>query len=184
MGRALGLLAILAFAFPTFADEAGRTDGPEGSEYGKGGYRQWRNGGAYYLEGFVGAAVVDIELDKTKREISETDLFAGINAGYMVEDWLTFQLGYGHISDQKTNLFSAGMKSSYDLDPFSYSFNLDAELYYPDVGSSKFGIVPGIGAEMRLNEHLHVGLCFQHDFIFADDNISINRFSGRVQFQF
>ena len=63
MGRALGLLAILAFAFPTFADEAGRTDGPEGSEYGKGGYRQWRNGGAYYLEGFVGAAVVDIELD-------------------------------------------------------------------------------------------------------------------------
>ena len=179
MRRVMCILAILALAVPTFADDSGRTDGPEGSEYGKGGYRYWSTGGAYFLEGFVGAAVVDTDL-----EVSETDLFSGVNAGYMVEDWLAVQLGFGHISDQKTNLFSAGMRSSYDLDPFSYSFSLDTELYSPDVGSTKFGIAPGVGAEMHLSERLHIGLLFQHDFIFADDNISINRFSGKIQFQF
>ncbi len=184
MRRATCILAILALAVPTFADDEGRTDGPEGSEYGKGGYRYWSTGGGYYLEGFVGAAVVDIEFDNSDPEVSQTDLFTGVNAGYMVEDWLAFQLGFGHISDQKTNLFSAGMRSSYDLEPFSYSFSLDTELYSPDVGSSKFGIAPGVGAEMHLSKRLQVGLRFQHDFIFADDNISINRFSGRVQFQF
>ncbi len=184
MRRATCILAILALAVPTFADDEGRTDGPEGSEYGKGGYRYWSTGGAYFVEGFVGAAVVDIEDDNSDLETSQTDLFTGVNAGYMVEDWLAFQLGFGHISDQKTNLFSAGMRSSYDLEPFSYSFSLDTELYSPDVGSSKFGIAPGVGAEMHLSKHLQVGLRFQHDFIFADDNISINRFSGRVQFQF
>lgn len=179
MRRVMCILAILALAVPTFADDSGRTDGPEGSEYGKGGYRYWSTGGAYFLEGFVGAAVVDTDL-----EVSKTDLFSGVNAGYMVEDWLAVQLGFGHISDQKTNLFSAGMRSSYDLDPFSYSFSLDTELYSPDVGSTKFGIAPGVGAEMHLSERLHIGLRFQHDFIFADDNISINRFSGKIQFQF
>ena len=179
MRRVMCILAILALAVPTFADDSGRTDGPEGSEYGKGGYRYWSTGGAYFLEGFVGAAVVDTDL-----EVSETDLFSGVNAGYMVEDWLAVQLGFGHISDQKTNLFSAGMRSSYALDPFSYSFSLDTELYSPDVGSTKFGIAPGVGAEMHLSERLHIGLRFQHDFIFADDNISINRFSGKIQFQF
>jgi hypothetical protein len=184
MRRATCILAILAFAVPALADDSGRTDGPEGSEYGKGGYRYWSTGGAYFVEGFVGAAVVDIEFDDSDREVSRTDLFSGVNAGYMVEDWLAFQLGFGHISEQKTNLLSAGMRSSYDLDPFSYSFSLDTELYSPDVGSTKFGIAPGVGAEMHLSERLHVGLRFQHDFIFADDNISINRFSGKIQFQF
>ena len=172
MRRVMCILAILALAVPTFADDSGRTDGPEGSEYGKGGYRYWSTGGAYFLEGFVGAAVVDTDL-----EVSKTDLFSGVNAGYMVENWLAVQLGFGHISDQKTNLFSAGMRSSYDLAPFSYSFSLDTELYSPDVGSTKFGIAPGVGAEMHLSERLHIGLRFQHDFIFADDNISINWFS-------
>ena len=182
MRRATCIFAILALALPAAADDTGRTDGPEGSEYGKGGYRYWRTGGAYYLEGFLGAAIV--EFDGSDLEVSETDLMSGLYGGYMVEDWLAFQLGYGHISDQQTNLFSAGMRSLYDLDPFSYSFSLDAELYSPDVGSSKFGIAPGVGAEMHLNDHLQVGLRFQHDFIFADDNISINRITGRIQFQF
>ena len=61
MRRVMCILAILALAVPTFADDSGRTDGPEGSEYGKGGYRYWSTGGAYFLEGFVGAAVVDTD---------------------------------------------------------------------------------------------------------------------------
>jgi len=41
-----------------------------------------------------------------------------------------------------------------------------------------------VGAEMILNDHLRVGLGFQHDFIFADETISVNRFTAKVQFDF
>lgn len=161
--------------------ETGRTDGAEGSEYGKGGY--WRYGpeGRFYAEGFFGAATVDIE---NGTDSSRTDLVSGFNLGYMIEDWLAFQMGYGHIADQKTNLFSGGIRSAYNLEPFNYYFSLDAELYSPEGGEDRFGIVSGAGAEVILNDHLRVGLRFQHDFIFADEAISINRFTAKVQLDF
>ena len=43
--------------------EPGRTDGPEGSEYGKGGYRYYRTGGAFFVEGLLGAAAVHFVLE-------------------------------------------------------------------------------------------------------------------------
>ena len=177
---------VLALAVGAWADEAetGRTDGSEGSEYGKGGYWRYRTGGQFYLEGYFGSATVDIEDDEIGLKFSENDLVSGINAGYLIEDWLAFQLGYGHISDQNTNLFSIGMRSLYTMEPFSYYTSLSAELYSPDGGDDKFGIVPGVGAEMILNDHLRVGLGFQHDFIFADETISVNRFTAKVQFDF
>ena len=101
-----------------------------------------------------------------------------------VEDWIAVQLGYGFIGDQQTNLFSGGMRSSYDLHPFIYFFSLDAELYSPDGGSAHFGIVPGVGAELALRDNLRVGLRYQRDFVFADDRIDINRFTAKLQFGF
>ena len=179
-------IALLALAATAGADEPepGRTDGPKGSEYGKGGYRYYRTPGEFYLEGFLGAAQVDTKSEYPDKDFSKTDLMAGFNAGYLIEDWLAFQLGYGHIMNQNTNLFSGGIRSSYNLEPFNYYFSLDAEIYSPNQGTSKFGIVPGAGADVVLHDHLQVGLRYQHDFIFADDNISINRFMARVQFKF
>ena len=163
---------------------AGRTDGPEGSEIGTGGYANWRTPGSSYVEGYFGAAGVDVEVDNGPNN-SETELLSGVNGGYLIEDWLAFQLGFGHIGgDLNVNLFTAGMRNSVELEPFNYFFSFDAELYSPDVGDGHFGIVPGVGAEMVLNKHLRVGLRFQHDFIFADNTIGINRFTARVQFKF
>jgi len=178
------LVLCLAVGVGASEPEPGRTDGPEGSEYGKGGYWRYRTAGRFFVEGYFGAAVVDIEDDDTGWDFSETDLITGFDAGYMVDDWLAFQMGYGYISDQKTSLFSLGMRSMYNLEPFNYYFSLGAELYSPDRGDDRFGIVPGVGAEMILSDHLRVGLGFQHDFIFADETISINRFTARVQFDF
>jgi len=184
MFRWIWLALVLGLATGAGADEPepGRTDGPEGSEYGRGGYWRYRMAGQFYVEGFFGAAAVDIEADDA--DFSQTDLISGFNVGYMTEDWLAFQLGYGYISDQKISLFSGGMRSSYNLEPFNYYFSLDAELYSPDSGGDNFGIVPGVGAEMILGDHLRVGLRYQHDFIFADETISINRFTAKVQFEF
>ena len=93
--------------------DPGRTDGPEGSEYGAGGYWRYRTAGRFFVEGYFGAAAVDIEDDEIGLDIAETDLVSGVDLGYMVEDWLAFQMGYGYISDQKTGLCSLGMRSIY-----------------------------------------------------------------------
>lgn len=155
--------------------EPGRTDGPEGSEYGKGGYQRHHTGGGYYLDGYFGSASVDWEGLR-----AQSDLIAGFDAGYMVEDWLAFQVGYGYITDQKIGLYSLGMRSSYDAEPFNYYFTLGAEVFSPDQGDSQFGLVPGVGAEMMLNDRLRVGLGYQHDFIFADREVGIDRFTAKV----
>ena len=102
---------VIAVGAEAFATEPGRTDGPEGSEYGTGGYWHRGTGGTLFAEGLFGAAAVDAEHAGTR-----TDLVTGINAGYMVEDWLAFQLGYAHISNQDIGLFSLGMRSEYDME--------------------------------------------------------------------
>ena len=186
--KVIVIIATLVLATGAFADpEPGRTDGSEGSEYGKGGY--WKNAqyGRFYVEGFMGSATVDFEDHKLgSANSSRTDILAGLNAGYIVEDWLGFQLGYGHISDQDVNLYSGGIRSAYDREPFNYYFSLDAELYSPSAGAGedRFGIVPGVGAEVILHKHLRVGLRFQRDFIFADETIKINKFTAKVQVDF
>ena len=157
----------------------GRTDGPEGSEYGKGGYHYKAQYGRFYTEGFLGAAMVENEGSD-----SETDLISGLNVGYMVEEWLAFQLGFARILDQNTNLYAGGVRSAYINRPFNYYFSLDAELYSPEIGDTSFGIAPGVGAEVILSDRLRAGLRFQRDFIFADDMIHINRFTAKIQVDF
>ncbi len=174
---------MIAAAVPAAAQQA-RTDGPEGSEIGEGGY-PWQQNGQLFVEGMFGAAAVDIEPQGSDETVSQTDLLSGVSVGYLMEDWLGFQIGYGYIGgDQKTSLYSAGIRNLMNYDPVNAYFSLDAELYSPDGGDSRFGIAPGVGAEVLLTQRLRVGLRYQHDFIFADDNISINRFSANMQFRF
>ena len=180
----VGALALIVGVGVGVADtEPGRTDGPEVSEYGKGGYRYSGMGGQYYLEPFFGSAQVGREVEGAD-ESSRTNLMGGFNAGYQIEDWLAFQLGFAYISEQQISLYSAGIRNRYNLEPFGYFFALDAEIYSPEQEKSQFGIAPGVGAELLLSERLRVGLGYQHDFIFSDDNIGINRFTAKLQFKF
>lgn len=184
---AVSLVAAWAAMAAAAEPPPGRTDGPEGSEVGTGGYRGFRTPGVFYLEPFFGAAAVDIEFEggAAGTDVSQTDLTYGLELGYMTQDWLGFQAAYGHIGgDQKTNLFSAGIRNVFDYEPFNYFLRLDAELYSPDGGDSRFGIVPGVGAEVMVTERLRAGLQYQHDFIFADDTISLNRFTARLRLKF
>ena len=178
--RRIALIALLALAVGAQAATPGRTDGPEGSEYGKGGYWHKTQYGLFYTEGFLGAATVKGSDDFD----SDTDLISGLNVGYMVEEWLAFQVGFAHILDQNTNLYSGGVRSAYITRPFNYYFSLDAELYSPESGDTRFGIAPGVGAEVILSDRLRVGLRYQRDFIFADDPIRINRFTAKIQVDF
>lgn len=163
----------------------GRTDGREGSEYGRGGYSRFREGGQIYAFGFFGAATVDIEPEDGTESSSSTDLMSGFHLGYMTQDWLALQVGYGHISgDRPADVFMVGVRNNLNREPINYFLSLDAELYSPDKGGSKFGIVPGVGAEVVVTKWMQLGLSFQRDFVFADDSIGINRFAARLQFKF
>ena len=59
-----------------YAADPGRTDGPEGSEYGKGGYGRFRSEGQLYVEGYLGSATVSTEYE-SGLETQEADLFTG-----------------------------------------------------------------------------------------------------------
>ena len=175
---------LLATAAPSFAGpEPGRTDGSEGSEYGTGGYSRYGHGGQYFLEGFFGSAQVDVEVEGADNT-SQTDLLGGLTLGYQIEDWLSFQVGYGHISDQKIKLYSVGARSRYDFSPFGYFLTLDAGLLALDGGDSNFSVTPGAGVELMISKKLQVGLAFQHDFVMSDDNLDIDRFTARLRFTF
>ena len=175
--RRIALIALLALAVGAQAATPGRTDGPEGSEYGKGGYWQKVQHGRFYTEGFLGTAMVE-------GADTETSLISGLDVGYMVEEWLAFRVGFARILDQNINLYASGVRSAYITRPFNYYFSLDAELYSPEVGDTRFGIVPGVGAEVILSDRLRAGLRFQRDFIFANDEIRINRFTAKIQVDF
>ncbi len=180
----LAAFAALTSQVAATEPEPGRTDGPEGSEYGTGGYSFYRETGEFYLDSYVGSASVDINNDALNTSTSKTSIMYGLGAGYQLEDWLGFGLGFSHITEQKINLFSAGVLASYDQAPLNWFLSLDAEIYNPTTGSNKFGFVPGIGAEIVLTDYLRAGLRFQRDFIFADEDIDVSRFTARLQFRF
>jgi hypothetical protein len=159
----------------------GRTDGPEGSEYGKGGYGRFRSEGRLYAEGFFGSAIVHRD---DGVDADQTDLFGGLYVGYRMENWLGFQVGYARIADQNTSLWSAGTRSVFDADPFAYYVALDAEIYAPEVGESAFGIAPGAGIEVLLTERIRAGLRIQRDLIFSDESIGINRLGATIRLDF
>ncbi len=180
----LALAVVVTVGLSSVTAQEARTDRPEGSEIGHGGF-PWQESGHLYVEPMFGAAVRDIEPEGGGTEVSQTDLFSGLSVGFLMEDWLGFQLGYGYIGgDQKTSIYSAGVRNLLSYEPVNAYLSLDAELYSPDVGDAQFGIAPGGGTEVMLTQWLRAGLRYQHDFIFADDNISINRFSANLQFRF
>ena len=72
--RRIALIALLALAVGVQAATPGRTDGPEGSEYGKGGYHYKAQYGRFYTEGFLGAAMMESEDSRTQRPTSLRDL--------------------------------------------------------------------------------------------------------------
>ena len=171
--------AILWAASAFAADPSpGRTDGPEGSEIGKGGYRHAGTPGTWSFAPFLGAAIVESDDD------SETDLMYGLNVGWRTEDWLGVHASYALIQDQESSLFGVGVRNILEYEPFNYHLSLDAELYAPGEGDTSFGIAPGVGAEVLLNDNLSLGLQYQRDFIFSDESIAINRFTAKVGFRF
>lgn len=162
MNAAARLAAVLILAAPaaSFAQGRGRTDGPEGSEYGKGGYDS-PGGGPVSLEVNWGASLQD---KSTLRGVSQgSPLFVGVTASYWAYDWFLVDANADYLFDsQKINLL-VGPRLRTQYFPLSFSVGLRAGAIVHKNDGVYFGISPQAGFDMLLGRRFLLGLGYAAD---------------------
>lgn len=169
----------VAIAGSAWAQEVGRTDGPEGSEYGAGGNPFGTPAGRIYLTGAFGSGFYGSPRNQ------QTGFLYGAELGYEMHDWIGVQTSYAYLSDREMSIYGLGATFSYPWHPFVYNLNLQAGFYDPTIGSSHFGIAPGACIDIVLSESLRLGLNYRHDFIFTDNTTTdVDRLYAGIKFVF
>jgi hypothetical protein len=169
------LLLLLGFATLAGAQATGRTDGPEKSEYGKGGYPFGGRVGRFYVTPAFGSGFFD-----APQRGAQTGLLYGLDLGYEMDEWVGLQGSYHYLTDRDVSLFGLGSRFTYRRLPFAYHVSVQAGLYAPRAGSRDFGLAPGAGVDVVLHERLQVGLGFRRDFIFSDARSRLSRVYATV----
>ena len=165
MKRMIFALAIALLFTGTTMAQTGRTDGPEESEFGKGGYPFAGATNQFYLNTSFGSGFF-----KTPGLAStQTGFLYGIDLGFEMDQWLGVQVGYAYLSDQELSIYSIGSRFAYTYEPFIYHVSLSAGLYDPKTGAQNFGLAPGAGIDIKINDRVRLGLDYKHDFIFTDN---------------
>lgn len=162
--KLLGIIGLIVVtAMSAVAQDVGRTDGPEETEYGKGGNPFGSPDGRLYLNAVFGSGFFEIAGLSDK-----TGFLYGLDLGYEMYEWIGIQTGYAYLSDRDLSIYSVGANFSYPWHPFVYNVGLGAGLYVPDIGERSFGIAPGAGVDIVLGKNVRIGLNYKHDFIFTD----------------
>ena len=179
--RLLRIVAIIALmTTPVLAQDEGRTDGPEESEYGKGGNPFGTTVGRLYLNGAFGSGFY-----QGPSLGDETGFVYGFDLGYEMDEWIGVQGSYAYVSDRELSIYSIGTNFSYHWYPFVYSVGLGAGLYDHEVGDRHFGLSPGAGIDIVLGENVRLGLNYKHDYIFTDTvTTDIDRVYAGLKFFF
>ena len=161
--RRWGAVALLAvMPLTASAQERGRTDGPEGSEYGKGGYESL-NEYRLSLEFLWGAA---IRQEPSPAGAPEgPPLFLGITSAFSVDDWFQLDFTGAYMLDGgQLDLLVGPRFRTYGY-PLSFHASLKAgALFIPEVGP-RFGLSPEVGADLVLgdSENILLGLGYALD---------------------
>jgi hypothetical protein len=162
--RVWGAVALLAaMPLPALAQERGRTDGPEGSEYGKGGYAD-PSGRRFSLEFNWGAAV---NAEPPPLGAPEgPPLFLGLTASlWGDDDWYQLDFSGSYVLDGgRLNLLVGPRFRTYGY-PLSLHAGLRAgAIVIPEVGL-RFGLSPQVGADLLLGEQddIILGLSYVPD---------------------
>ena len=163
MKRLIGaILAVTLLASAATAQETGRTDGPEGTEYGKGGNPFGYTTGRVYLNGAFGSGFFG------PGSQTQTGFLYGADLGYEAYDWIGIQASYAHLTDRDMNIYGLGTNFSYEWHPFVYNLGFQASVYDQKTDGSHFGLAPGAGLDILLGEKIRFGINYKHDFIFTD----------------
>ncbi len=156
--RNLTLCCALAFPLAALAD--GRTDGPEGSEIGKGGYERV-GGGNYSLGldwGYAGGAAP---------ASPGAPLFVGLTGSYWADDWFLIDVSASYLFYQKNFDVLAGPRMRTTFYPVSTSLGLKAGATFASDGALRFGLQPNVGADILLGR-VTLGLFYAPDILFSN----------------
>jgi hypothetical protein len=151
-------LIVFTLVAAAAAQETGRTDGPDESEYGKGGYPYGGGVEQFYITPSFGSGSVD----------GATGLLYGFDVGYKTDGWIGVQGGYSYLSEAQLHIATLGARFDYAFEPFVSYVTMQAGLYSKDGGNRNFGVAPGAGIDIQLGDRLRLGLKVAHDFILSD----------------
>lgn len=168
-------LAVLLSTAQAGAQERGRTDGPEGSEFGKGGYAD-PGGGRFSLELNWGAAVQD--------RAPGTPLFAGLTASFWGDDWFLIDVSGAYLAPTGTTLLLVGPRFRTAFYPVSGSLGLKAgAMFIPDFGV-RFALSPHVGADVLLGDRVLLGLGYAIDIPVFTEAFLAHRIFMNVGYRF
>jgi hypothetical protein len=160
-----GALALLAAAAPLTAgaQSGGRTDGPEESEYGKGGYGD-PGGRGVSLQLDWGAAVNAEEPPQGAPE--GPPLFVGATLSLWGDDWYQLDVSGAYIFDGGRFVGMIGPRFRTWGWPIVFTAGLKAgAIVIPEGEGLRFGISPQVGAEFMLgdDDNIILGLNYNPD---------------------
>jgi hypothetical protein len=151
--RWMSLALVLLVPPLATAQPRGRTDGPEGSEIGKGGYRS-ADGGMFSLALSWGAG---LPADRG------APLFVGFTGTLWLDEWFVLDVAPSYLaSSGRVNLL-LGPRFRTATWPVSGTLGLHAgPIITPDVGL-RFGLSPNIGVDAVVDGHYLLGLQYALD---------------------
>ncbi|NVI97697.1 hypothetical protein HV824_06140 [Myxococcus sp. AM009] len=154
--RLCGALAMLAATVPltASAQSGGRTDGPEESEYGKGGY-SGPGGRSVSLQLDWGAA---INSRKPPRGAPEgPPLFVGATLSLWGADWYQLDVSGAYVFDGGRFVGMVGPRFRTWGWPLVFTAGLKAgAIVIPEGEGLRFGISPQLGAEILLGDRENI----------------------------
>lgn len=160
IARAAVCCLALSAAAAASAQDRGRTDGPEGSEIGKGGYRS--PGGADFSLALTWGAAITPDADGTP-------LFVGGELGFWADERFGVELAGLHLFDTSRSEILIGPRVRTHFFPISLSIALKAGAIIFDRREARFGISPQAGAEMLFADHIVLGMHYAVDFPIGGD---------------
>lgn len=169
-------LAAVTTSLPALAQSRGRTDGPEGSEYGKGGYSGF--GGQQFSLTFDWGA--SIEADS---KYNNAPLFVGITASYWSTDWFLLDVSPAYlISSKKFNILLGPRFRSVTY-PVSFSIGLKAGPIFLNDGAVRFGLSPQVGGDLLFERRIILGLAYAPDIPLGGGGVA-HRISMSIGYRF
>jgi hypothetical protein len=181
----LGALALAFFAISgsAFAQESGgRTDGPEGSEIGKGGYT--RLGGDHKVSLTLDWGGVFLSDGGT----GNTPFMLGGTLSWAADDWVSFDFSGEYLFDLKgfEPLVGPRFRAPFYPVAFNVGVKAGALVYTPSGGldsKAYFVLSPQAGLELTMIERIAFGLNYALDIPIGADEL-INRIYLSVGYKF
>ncbi len=171
--------AVLGFSAASLAQSRGRTDDPEGSEYGKGGYQRIGGAQQFSLAFDWGAAV-----ESDTRRYGGAPLFFGLTASYWMTDWFLLDASANYLLSSKKFDLLLGPRFRTVTWPISFVVGLKAGPIFFNDNSVRFGIAPQAGFDLMLERHVILGLSYEPDIPLGDDGGVSHRIFMTIGYRF